>query len=92
MRGIRDGNSDGTRAITSTGAVLFSVGEGAEMTAACRILVLLMALALTACATPREQATPGIPPRRAERPTYQLGEKWILNDGVYELIRIENDR
>jgi hypothetical protein len=62
------------------------------MTAACRILVLLMALALTACATPREQATPGIPPRRAERPTYQLGEKWILNDGVYELIRIENDR
>jgi hypothetical protein len=29
---------------------------------------------------------------RAERPTYTLGEKWIRYDGVYELIRIEDDR
>jgi hypothetical protein len=32
------------------------------------------------------------PKVRAERPTYSLGEKWIRDDGVYELIRIENDR
>jgi hypothetical protein len=54
--------------------------------------MLLLMLALTACATLREQTTPGTPPPRAERPTYTLGEKWILNDGIYELIRIENDR
>src|SRR5215813_166694 len=29
---------------------------------------------------------------RAERPTYALGEKWIRNDGVYELVRISDDR
>ncbi len=31
------------------------------------------------------------PKPRAERPTYQVGEKWIRTDGVYELIRIEKD-
>jgi hypothetical protein len=30
-------------------------------------------------------------PVRAERPTYALGDKWIRNDGVYDLIRIEKD-
>jgi hypothetical protein len=29
---------------------------------------------------------------RAERPTYTLGDKWIRDDGVYDLIRIEKDR
>ncbi len=29
---------------------------------------------------------------RAERPTYQVGERWIRDDGLYDLIRIENDR
>jgi hypothetical protein len=29
---------------------------------------------------------------RAERPTYTLGEKWVRNDGVYELVRTEHDR
>jgi len=28
---------------------------------------------------------------RAERPTYALGEKWIRNDGVFDLIRVEKD-
>ncbi|MBI4489051.1 MAG: caspase family protein [Deltaproteobacteria bacterium] len=28
---------------------------------------------------------------RAERPTYTVGDKWILGGGVYDLIRIEND-
>jgi uncharacterized caspase-like protein len=41
------------------------------------------------CATSLD---PAKPPPRAERPTYSLGEKWIRNDGVYELIRIEDDR
>ena len=27
---------------------------------------------------------------RAERPTYAVGDRWVRNDGVYELIRIEN--
>jgi len=28
---------------------------------------------------------------RAERPTYALGEKWIRNDGLFELIRVERE-
>jgi len=35
-------------------------------------------------------STPAKP--RAERPTYALGEKWIRIDGVFELVRIEDDR
>ncbi|RPI04852.1 MAG: PEGA domain-containing protein, partial [Zetaproteobacteria bacterium] len=31
-------------------------------------------------------------PPRAERPTYTLGEKWLRDDGDYELVRIEEDR
>jgi uncharacterized caspase-like protein len=31
------------------------------------------------------------PKPRAERPTYTLGEKWIRNDGLFELIRVEKD-
>jgi hypothetical protein len=30
-------------------------------------------------------------PPRAERPAYTLGDKWIRNDGVYDMIRIEKD-
>jgi len=55
------------------------------MTAAYRVLVLLLALALAACVTHQVQTAPGTPLPRAERPTYQLGEptyqlgeKWIL--------------
>ena len=35
---------------------------------------------------------PAQPKPRAERPTYTLGERWIRNDGVFELIRVEKDR
>jgi len=28
---------------------------------------------------------------RAERPTYELGEQWVLSDGVYDLIRVDKD-
>ncbi len=63
-------------------------------------LPLLAALALAACAAtaPQIVATtpqivrPATPPPRAERPTYTLGEKWIRNDGVYELTRIDDER
>jgi len=56
------------------------------------LLVLFAGLALVACAAPT-RVTPSTEPKpRAERPTYTLGEKWIRNDGVYELIRIEDDR
>jgi len=61
------------------------------MTAGHRVLMLLLALALAACATPREQTAPGTPPPRAERPAYTVGEKWIRSDGEYELIRIEEN-
>src|SRR5882762_6234391 len=48
------------------------------------IAVALALLLLPALA--HAQAKP-----RAERPTYTLGEKWVRNDGLYELIRIEKD-
>jgi len=48
------------------------------------ITVALALLLLPALA--QAQAKP-----RAERPTYTLGEKWVRNDGLYELIRIEKD-
>ena len=35
---------------------------------------------------------PAAPPPRAERPVYELGEKWIRNDGLYELTRIDEGR
>jgi formylglycine-generating enzyme required for sulfatase activity len=48
-------------------------------------------LTLTALVWPaRAQAAAA--PRRAERPTYTLGEKWLRDDGAYELVRIEEDR
>src|SRR5215475_1113410 len=46
-------------------------------------LVIVWALALVSFA-----AEPPI----AERPAYTIGTIWILTDGVYELVRIENDR
>lgn len=29
---------------------------------------------------------------RAERPTYNVGDQWVLTDGLYDLIRIDKDR
>jgi hypothetical protein len=59
---------------------------------------LLLALALSACATAPEATGPAArtgaagPAPKAERPTYALGEKWIRYDGLYELVRIEGER
>ncbi len=62
------------------------------------VMVLLMAVALTACATLPEagvgtrgaRASTTTKPR-AERPVFAVGEKWIRHDGPYELVRIEKD-
>jgi len=52
-----------------------------------RLAALFLALgALTAWAQPALAQKP-----RAERPTYALGEKWIRQDGAYDLVRIEKD-
>jgi hypothetical protein len=52
-------------------------------------LVAFLAGGLVGCAAIPD---PARPPPRAELPTYALGQKWIRNDGVYELVRIEEDR
>ena len=57
-----------------------------------RIVMFLAGVALFACLCLSTAPLSAAPAPRAERPTYTLGEKWIRDDGVYELIRIENDR
>src|SRR5262245_32822720 len=52
-------------------------------------LAALLGLTLVGCASPPE---PAAPPPRAERPIYELGEKWIRSDGIYELTRIDEGR
>jgi len=49
-------------------------------------LPILVVVALLFTSTPVLAQRP-----RAERPTYLLGEKWIRNDGVFDLIRVEKD-
>jgi hypothetical protein len=51
-------------------------------------LIVFLVAGLVGCANTPD---PPRPAPRAERPTYALGEKWIRNDGLYELIRIEDD-
>src|SRR5262245_15505478 len=52
-------------------------------------LAALLGVVLVGCASTPE---PAAPPLLAERPIYELGEKWIRNDGLYELTRIEENR
>jgi hypothetical protein len=52
-----------------------------------RSLALLTAVAIVAPALPLPAQSP-----RAERPTYVVGQKWIRDDGTWELTRIEGDR
>ena len=49
-----------------------------------QVLLLAAVLLLPPTPAPAQTAKP-----RAERPTYAIGDKWIRNDGVFELIRIE---
>jgi caspase domain-containing protein len=53
------------------------------------LLASLLGLALSACATAHD---PAGGPAPAERPTYAVGDRWIRSDGVYDLVRIEEDR
>jgi|SRR5712692_6009330 len=50
------------------------------------LLAALAGLLLAVCSAPAQAQAP-----RAERPTYQVGDKWIRNDGTYELARIDKD-
>src|ERR1700675_4018887 len=51
-----------------------------------RLVPLILLLLLVCPGLGQAQTKP-----RAERPTYALGDKWIRNDGLFELIRIEKD-
>jgi len=51
-----------------------------------QLLSLIAALSLLLSPLPAFAQTP-----RAERPTYAIGDKWILKMGLFDLIRIEND-
>jgi len=55
-------------------------------------LVALVLCALAGCTAGPGRAGPAASGPRAERPTYQLGDRWVRDDGLYELIRIEDDR
>jgi hypothetical protein len=55
-----------------------------------RVLWLVTGFALVTCLLPSASRAAAKP--RAERPTYTLGEKWLRDDGAYELVRIEDDR
>jgi hypothetical protein len=57
-----------------------------------RIAMFLAGVALFGCLCLSTAPLSAAPAPLAERPTYTLGEKWIRDDGIYELIRIENDR
>jgi len=52
-------------------------------------LALIVAAVAAACAT--AGTAPSTTGPRAERPTYVLGDRWIRNDGVWEVIRVEPD-
>ena len=58
------------------------------MTASSRSALLLI-LAAFGCLLAPAPALAQKP--RAERPTYAIGDKWIRNDGVFDLIRVEKD-
>ena len=59
-----------------------------------RLGFVLVGLALAVCLglTTHWSAHSASDTPRADRPTYTLGEKWLRNDGAYELVRIEEDR
>jgi hypothetical protein len=52
---------------------------------------VVVTLALLAGAAALGIPTAGAQALRAERPTYEVGDRWIRSDGVFELVRIEQD-
>jgi hypothetical protein len=59
------------------------------MTARVRSVALPILIGLALLLGPSIAA--GQAPPRAERPTYAVGDRWIRNDGLYDLIRVEKD-
>src|SRR5689334_2655636 len=62
------------------------------------LLVLMFLCASCAPAVPQAVSMKTTPTQKppigptADRPVYELGEKWIRTDGIYELLRIEGER
>jgi hypothetical protein len=50
-----------------------------------------LAVALVLAGAPPGPAPAGAQAPRAERPTYEVGERWVRSDGAYDLVRIEGD-
>ncbi len=62
-----------------------------------RVAAALVALGLSGCAAAGPGSHPAAPAapasgERAERPVLAQGERWIRNDGVWDLVRVETDR
>jgi uncharacterized caspase-like protein len=64
----------------------------------CMAMPLMLAFGLTGCTiaagtepAPQLPSASSIVMERSGPPTYGLGDRWIRNDGIYELIRIESD-
>ena len=53
------------------------------------VLSLLGLVLVAGAACPFDRAA--AQPLRAERPTYVVGDRWIRNDGVFELVSVEGD-
>jgi len=51
------------------------------------VILLAVAVGLTVLAADAQAQAP-----QAERPVYAVGDVWIRSDGVYEMVRIQNDR
>ncbi len=56
------------------------------------LALLALVPVLSACATLGPGSAAGGVGPSAERPTYQIGDKWMRSDGAFELRRIENDQ
>jgi hypothetical protein len=56
------------------------------------VRAVLLSLVVAGCASAPDPAGTPAPPPRAERPVYAVGDRWIRSDGVYDLLRVEDDR
>jgi hypothetical protein len=63
----------------------------ARVTRVTALAVLGLSAALVAARTVPVGAAPPSDKIRAERPVYQVGDKWVRTDGAYELVRINKD-
>ena len=66
-------------------------GDPARVAYVTTLAVLGLSAALVAAPTLPVEAAPPSDKIRAERPVYQVGDKWVRTDGAYELVRINKD-